>query len=115
MKRNLIVAIFLILIIVSSIVTLFNRQTKEGINYKEVYIENCMANLESLNITQEIEFKICNCSYEYQFNIYGKEVYKRDFVVTNRTDSLAMIDCLIEALGADSLNNEDVLRQLQKY
>jgi hypothetical protein len=115
MKRNLIVAIFLIIIIVSSIVSLLNRKAKEGIDYKEVYIENCMSNLESLNLTKQIESKICNCSYDYLFNKYGEDIYKREFVILNRIDSLAMVDCMIEALGADSLNSEDVLKRLQKH
>jgi hypothetical protein len=114
MKKNLIVAVFLVLIMVSSILVLLKRKANKEISYKEVYIGNCIVNLKSLNISQEIESKICNCSYEYLFNKYGEEIYKRDFVAPNRTDSLALIDCMIEALGADSLTSEDVLKQLQE-
>lgn len=114
MKKNLFVAVFLIVILISSIITIIKRNAKEEINNKEVYIENCKTNLKSLNITEQIEIKICNCSHDYLFNKYGEEIYKEKFVVPNRIDSLAVIECLIEALGADSLNSEDVLKQLQE-
>lgn len=114
MKKNLIVAAFLISISVFSIITLLNIQSKEGINSKEAYIEECMSNLESLNTTKQIKSRICDCSYDYLFNKYGEDKPKNKLVAVTRIDSLAMIDCMIVALGADSLTSEDVLKQLQE-
>jgi hypothetical protein len=113
MKKNLIFAIFLMIILVSSITSLIKRKAKDRISNKEVFIEYCILDLESLNLTKEIELNICNCTHNYLFDKYGGEIYKEEFVVPNRIDSLTIIECMLKELDADTLNSEDVLKQLQ--
>lgn len=114
MKRNILVGIFLTILIITSIFSIIKRTSKKDIkNNYNTYIENCKHNLESLNLSNQKEIDACKCSHDYLFNKYGESIYKEDFVVTNRIDSIALIECMLKTMGYDTINSEDVLNRIQ--
>jgi hypothetical protein len=103
MKKNLIVAAFLLILIVTAIISIISKKNgkEESVNKQVNYISNCISNIRSSNLTEQQKSDICNCSHEYLFNKYGDQIYDKNFVISNRVDSLALVDCAFKTLRID--------------
>lgn len=110
MKRNIIVAVFLIILLVSAYISILKRNNNDrGVNY----IERCKNNLRGLDLTSEQEANACDCTHKFLFDKYGNDIYLEAFVVPNHKDSLAIIECMKQALQIDSIDSEDVLKAIE--
>ncbi|MBN1952456.1 MAG: hypothetical protein JW801_14740 [Bacteroidales bacterium] len=118
MKKNILVTVVLLILIVTAIISLVNRKSgtvnedKTIFDDKTIYIEGCINTLKGLKLTEEQEITTCNCSHDYLFNKYGDKIYSDTFIVTSRVDSLALIKCMLITMKVDTANSEAILRQL---
>lgn len=114
MKNNLIVGAFLILLIVSTIILIIRDDFNPKLSKKQDYVETCISNLQHLDITKNQKRDACNCSHDYLFEKYGKEIYLESFIVSTTEDSLALVKCMLKILDADSINSRTILDKMHQ-
>ncbi|MGC9367880.1 MAG: hypothetical protein ACP5FK_12670 [bacterium] len=78
------------------------------------YIQDCLYELRKFDYSELEKHQACSCRYYYLFSKYGKSIFNDEFVIPTKSDSLAVINCLLEALSLDSINGEEILIKMNE-
>ena len=106
MKKNLIVATFLVALIISSLIYFINTRSEKKHPYdRNEFIGNCTKSIKSSNITNQQKIDICNCIFDSLYKIDGDKIFKDDYNYT-KSDTLKILNCTQIVLKLDSISRD---------
>jgi hypothetical protein len=105
MRKNLIVGFFLIILIITALISILNKKPSEKLlDRKDKYIKDCIKAINTSKIANKQKIDICNCSFDSLYYKYGDTMFEETFVFS-KADSVMMMNCAIKNLKIDSIKN----------
>ena len=113
-KKNWHLYVLPIIVFIWSLISFFkflNHRNEAKKIQKSQYINRCIQSMSELSWDKDIKAEACSCGYEYLFYMYGSDIYSKNFKIS-KNDSIKVIECLLDALDADSAKRKMVLEKM---